>query len=389
MIDYQNLPLGVGYTVRGNCRQFTASLIDKDGKRKYNTFSIKRYGEKEAFEMAKAVCEKVEKERHEAFLNRVYTDNGDGTTSMKLYYKEHELVYKIDTADVEKVQKKYWVCTNEGYAVNTNPWIYLHRYIMNAEDGQYVVHLDKDITNCTRANLLVTNHLKDSNNRWGKSINTLMATRGQERRDGIKELVSGIKICCSQCGFDDERALHFDHISRDEKVINIARSKSFNQIVEEIDKCQVLCANCHSRKTMLEYPTEKKPRPHREKAVTLVNELKRNVYKCCEICQKSVEEGFEQSFHFDHINPLDKVDNISAIANHYNDEEILLNELEKCRLLCANCHSIHTAEQHEKGMFKEKMSREIHPKQKKTGRASRNTSAKKKNQPLNQQEKSC
>lgn len=58
---------------------------------------------------------------------------------------------------------------------------------------------------------------------------------------------------CVICGYSDSRALEFDHINPNSKTIGIAKAMSdiwsWNRILEEIDKCQILCANCHKIKT--------------------------------------------------------------------------------------------------------------------------------------------
>jgi hypothetical protein len=46
--------------------------------------------------------------------------------------------------------------------------------------------------------------------------------------------------------------LQFDHLPQYEKVdlvINIARRYSWDRALEEIKKCEVVCANCHSIRT--------------------------------------------------------------------------------------------------------------------------------------------
>ena len=48
--------------------------------------------------------------------------------------------------------------------------------------------------------------------------------------------------------------------------------------------------------------------------------------------------------HFDHINPHDKTRDISKMMGAGRSE--LKKEIRKCRLICANCHSIHTQQQH-------------------------------------------
>ena len=48
--------------------------------------------------------------------------------------------------------------------------------------------------------------------------------------------------------------------------------------------------------------------------------------------------------HFDHLNPHDKTKDISKMMSNGRGE--LKKEMRKCRLICANCHSIHTEQQH-------------------------------------------
>ena len=56
---------------------------------------------------------------------------------------------------------------------------------------------------------------------------------------------------CVKCGEDDLIVLEFDHLG--DKIENISdmvsQGTNWNKIYAEIQKCQVLCANCHKRKT--------------------------------------------------------------------------------------------------------------------------------------------
>ena len=59
---------------------------------------------------------------------------------------------------------------------------------------------------------------------------------------------------CVICGEDDILVLEFDHLG--DKFLSVGemvgRKFSVSKIKEEIEKCQVLCANCHRRKTAIQ-----------------------------------------------------------------------------------------------------------------------------------------
>jgi hypothetical protein len=54
--------------------------------------------------------------------------------------------------------------------------------------------------------------------------------------------------CCQICGYDKcARALSFHHLDASHKDFSIGgKSKSWNTIQSELDKCVLLCANCHA-----------------------------------------------------------------------------------------------------------------------------------------------
>jgi 5-methylcytosine-specific restriction endonuclease McrA len=61
---------------------------------------------------------------------------------------------------------------------------------------------------------------------------------------------------CARCGIDDLEVLEFDHIERKDKVLSVARMinrcMAWEDIQNELSKCQILCANCHKKKTLRE-----------------------------------------------------------------------------------------------------------------------------------------
>ena len=56
---------------------------------------------------------------------------------------------------------------------------------------------------------------------------------------------------CSDCPENDPIVLEFDHVrgTKLQNITDMIGSNSIESIQEEIDKCEVRCANCHKRKT--------------------------------------------------------------------------------------------------------------------------------------------
>ena len=55
---------------------------------------------------------------------------------------------------------------------------------------------------------------------------------------------------CADCGEADPRVLEFDHLR--DKVFGISagiRDRNWQSVLDEIAKCEVVCANCHRRRT--------------------------------------------------------------------------------------------------------------------------------------------
>ena len=73
-----------------------------------------------------------------------------------------------------------------------------------------------------------------------------------ERKAAIHEYIQGIKnqMYCADCGERHPAALQFHHLNSDEKTFSIGkavnRGFSLDRIKKEMQKCAVLCANCHA-----------------------------------------------------------------------------------------------------------------------------------------------
>jgi hypothetical protein len=69
--------------------------------------------------------------------------------------------------------------------------------------------------------------------------------KAKYRMEKFREYKKTLK--CNRCGYDDYRALQFHHTDDNKEGTPsiIARSKSWENVMEELNKCEVLCANCH------------------------------------------------------------------------------------------------------------------------------------------------
>lgn len=75
-----------------------------------------------------------------------------------------------------------------------------------------------------------------------------------KRRVARKEWIQSVKVerGCSDCGYNSHpEALHFDHLPEHKKEYAIATlaDSAVSKYLDEIEKCEVVCANCHAIRT--------------------------------------------------------------------------------------------------------------------------------------------
>ena len=84
-------------------------------------------------------------------------------------------------------------------------------------------------------------------------------SRVEARRQINREFISAIKKKgrCVDCGIKDTRVLDFDHRAEFKKIKAISNAVlngwSLKKLQEEINKCELRCANCHRIKTYERY----------------------------------------------------------------------------------------------------------------------------------------
>jgi hypothetical protein len=154
---------------------------------------------------------------------------------------------------------------------------------------------------------------------------------------------------CMGCGEADPVVLEFNHLDPATKSANIsdmiANGASLAYLRTEIAKCEVLCANCHQRRTILSKAAHYKVMastvvPGFRLAANLRNSrlvLERLAIAACIDC------GIADTLvlQFDHRG--EKIHNIGWFVSSGSPARRVAEELEKCDVRCANCHRRRTA----------------------------------------------
>lgn len=90
---------------------------------------------------------------------------------------------------------------------------------------------------------------------WYAQNRATELARLKAHRDSRRRFVDAVKLTagCIDCGYREHpAALDFDHVG-DDKTDHVGRLRSrasWIRLVAEIDKCEVVCANCHRIRTI-------------------------------------------------------------------------------------------------------------------------------------------
>lgn len=101
---------------------------------------------------------------------------------------------------------------------------------------------------------------------------------------------------CQICGYDKcVEALEFHHINPENKLFNFnkSRTKSWEDNVQELKKCILLCSNCHREVHAGHYQYSLKSSFNEERAneiSTLINNLKTKQIRYCPVCNTIISQ---------------------------------------------------------------------------------------------------
>lgn len=183
--------------------------------------------------------------------------------------------------------------------------------------------------------------------------------RNEARKRNI-DFVNNYKLKnpCANCGETRLPCLSFHHKEEFDKEKCIKQLKmspvSLEKLKDEISKCEVLCENCHRKLHELDWNRNEKllKVPKRSEDIKKYQSIKRKnstiiaknfVYNLKLNSKCSCGEDHPASLEFHHTR--DKKMNISRMVANGNGLDTLREEIEKCEIICANCHrAMHSEE---------------------------------------------
>jgi hypothetical protein len=152
---------------------------------------------------------------------------------------------------------------------------------------------------------------------------------------------------CRDCGETDVRVLEFDHVG--DKAMDIAAlwrlGRSLAELEAEVRRCEVVCVNCHRRRTATRArwwrcdPTHPPPPTQPARATRnlrfIYAELARS--RCIDCGETDIVV-----LEFDHVG--EKRDAVTKLAWGGYSIETLRQEIARCEVRCCNCHRRMTLE---------------------------------------------
>jgi hypothetical protein len=151
---------------------------------------------------------------------------------------------------------------------------------------------------------------------------------------------------CVDCGENDARVLEFDHV--EPKTMYVAqlvqRGVRPERLLAEIARCEVVCANCHRRRTATRANWKRlAPEGKQLHRKAFIDRNLRWLYD--QLRQAGcVDCGTSDLIVLDHDHVGAKRGHVSRLVRDGYSRAVLEEELAHCEVRCANCHRRRTAE---------------------------------------------
>lgn len=156
---------------------------------------------------------------------------------------------------------------------------------------------------------------------------------------------------CADCGGHDSTVFEFDHVATKRGNVStlLAEGASLSALEAEISACEVVCVNCHRRRTARRGGWLRARPDWRTALTALTRHEARNVTLAYSILERSgcVDCGLDDlcTLDFDHVLP-GKTANVLELARRGVRAARVLEEIAQCEVRCANCHRRRTLALH-------------------------------------------
>lgn len=143
---------------------------------------------------------------------------------------------------------------------------------------------------------------------------------------------------CNDCSETDPACLDFHHPGEKDMPVTdmITYGHSREQLQTEIDRCEVLCANCHrcrhDRRAAVVLSSGQEPATKRDRLMKWTFEYRRE--RGCQRCPAADPVCLQ----FHHPDSVDKEAGVGKMISDSYPEEAVREEVDRCIVLCANCH---------------------------------------------------
>lgn len=173
-------------------------------------------------------------------------------------------------------------------------------------------------------------------------------TAGARRRRAARAHILDVlrRTSCTDCGETDAVVLEFDHLHS--KSADVTRmvddGRSPAELDREIAKCEVVCVNCHRRRTCVRANHRRGFVPWWSAPAPTPAPIARNVAVAYNTLERGcVDCGFDElpALDFDHVGP--KTANVMKLAWDGVGLDLLRAEIARCEVRCGNCHRRVTA----------------------------------------------
>lgn len=173
--------------------------------------------------------------------------------------------------------------------------------------------------------------------------------RNQRRKKAVQLVRNHLaEHPCVVCGEAAREVLDFDHVGpKRADVSALAYSGlSLPELRKEIGNCEVVCANCHRRRTAKRIGSWRLRPMTIPSSHSFMRTRGRNLAYIRDVLLESgcVDCGLSDILvlEFDHVGP--KLDNVSNLVRDGHSLERIQSEIDCCEVRCANCHRRRTAQ---------------------------------------------